>query len=73
MTCQACRHYLSSEEANKPRSGLLGYGYCKAAPSLELRARLFPDTTAVCWLDKKQFMAQPQILPLEPLPTGSLL
>lgn len=64
MTCQACLYYLSSEEANKPRSGLVGYGYCKAAPSLELRARLFPDATAVCWLDTKQF---------KPLPTGSLL
>lgn len=60
MTCQACRHYLPSEEANKPRSGLVGYGYCKAAPSLELRARLFPESTARCWLADDRFKALPQ-------------
>jgi len=54
MTCRDCLHYLSSEEANKPRAGLLGYGYCKAAPTVELRSRFFPETS-VCWLSPIQF------------------
>lgn len=54
MTCRDCQHYLSSEEANKPRSGLVGYGYCKAAPSVELRARFFHETQS-CWLSPVQF------------------
>ncbi|MFN4325216.1 MAG: hypothetical protein ACK4FP_04950 [Azonexus sp.] len=54
MTCRDCLHYLSSDEANKPRSGLAGYGYCKAAPSIELRARFFHETSA-CWLSPIQF------------------
>lgn len=68
MTCQACLHYLPSVAATNPRSGLVGYGYCKAAPSLELRARFFPASTARCWLAVDRFVAQPQVLPLEPVP-----
>ena len=49
MTCRDCHHYLDSAEANKPRAGLDGYGYCKAAPSIELRARFFHESSA-CWL-----------------------
>lgn len=50
MTCLNCTHYQSSEDAHKPRAGLDGYGYCKAAPSIELRARIFTDRTPKCWL-----------------------
>lgn len=57
MTCQACVHYFSSTEANKPRDGLEGYGYCKAAPSIESRSRIFRDTTAKCWLNNDRFQA----------------
>mgnify|MGYP000942101579 CR=1 FL=1 len=55
MPCRQCQHYHDSTDANKPRWGLVGYGYCKAAPSPELRARFFPDTTAPCWLDANQY------------------
>jgi hypothetical protein len=55
MPCRDCQHYLSSEEANKPRAGLAGYGYCKAAPGLELRARFFDEMTDRCWLPANQF------------------
>jgi hypothetical protein len=49
MPCHDCRHFIPSAVANKPRWGLDGYGYCKAAPSIELRARFFADS-GVCWL-----------------------
>ena len=54
MHCRDCVHYLSSIEANKPRMGLAGYGYCQAAPSVELRARFFRDDSA-CWLTPPAF------------------
>lgn len=49
MPCRDCQNHLPSDEALKPRGGLSGYGYCKAAPTLLLRARLFPDH-GDCWL-----------------------
>lgn len=48
MTCRDCLHYIDSAEANKPRYGLAGYGYCKAGATPELRAMFFPETQAVC-------------------------
>jgi len=54
MTCRACQHFLSSERA-KQRAVLDGYGYCNAAPTVELRARFFRDTTSPCWLDVDRY------------------
>lgn len=64
MTCLTCAHYQSSEDANKPRAGLAGYGYCKAAPSIELRARIFTDGTPRCWLTDDRYA------PLRAAPQG---
>jgi len=55
MTCRNCQHFLSSDEASKPRSGLAGYGYCKAAPEAIDRARFFSDSQDPCWLATDQF------------------
>lgn len=60
MTCQACLHYLPSVHDSNRAAGLVGYGYCKAAPSLELRARFFPESTARCWLADDRFKAAPK-------------
>lgn len=56
MTCRDCTHFLPSEKANAPRPGLLGYGYCKAAPTVEQRARFFHDSQAKCWLTVSAFI-----------------
>lgn len=55
MLCRDCVHYLSSEDPNRPRSGLAGYGYCKAGATPELRARFFPETTGRCWLPETRY------------------
>ncbi len=49
MHCRDCANYLDSVTSNKPRWGLDDYGYCRAAPSIELRARIFHEATK-CWL-----------------------
>ncbi len=54
MVCRECTHYLDSETANAPRWGLPNYGYCKAAPDLIARARLFRGTSN-CWLRPQRF------------------
>lgn len=54
MPCRDCVHYLSSEDPNRPRSGLAGYGYCNGAPSVELRARFFRDAQS-CWLPENRY------------------
>jgi hypothetical protein len=54
MLCRDCLHYLDSVKSNAPRWGLDDYGYCKAAPSLELRARIFHEKTK-CWIDPQRF------------------
>lgn len=48
MPCRDCLNFLSSEEANKPRYGLVGYGYCKAGATPELRAMFFNESQPVC-------------------------
>ena len=40
MACSDCVHFLPSMKANASRPGLVGYGYCKAAPDAVLRALL---------------------------------
>lgn len=50
MPCRDCLHFLPSEKANAPRPGLLGYGYCNAAPDAVLRARFFHESQADCWI-----------------------
>jgi hypothetical protein len=47
MACRDCIHYEKS--GDERRRGLDGYGYCKASPSLEGRARFFSDD-GPCWL-----------------------
>lgn len=54
MPCRDCTHFLPSDEANKPRAGLAGYGYCKAPAELIDRARIFHETRD-CWLTPSQF------------------
>ena len=54
MTCRDCQHYLPSAEAYKPRPGLEGYGFCKAAPTLERQARFFHESSA-CWLTPPRY------------------
>jgi hypothetical protein len=58
MPCRDCRHFLSSVEANKPRWGLAGYGYCQAPTDPDLRARFFRDESA-CWLTLPRFQEAP--------------
>lgn len=55
MPCRDCLYYLASAEALRPRAGLEGYGYCTAAPSLTLRARLFHDAQQPCWLTENRY------------------
>lgn len=55
MTCRDCLHYLPSTEASTPRPGLVGYGYCKAAPTPEGRAAFFHDSQQVCLLSPVAF------------------
>lgn len=50
MPCRDCLHFLPSEKALAPRPGLLGYGYCRAAPDAVLRARFFHDSQSPCWI-----------------------
>ena len=54
MNCHACTHYQTTAEALKPRPGLDGYGYCKAAPTIEQRARMFHENSP-CWLTPPAF------------------
>ena len=46
MACRSCTHY---DPSTLPR-----YGFCKVAPTLEERARLFPGASA-CWLSPVRF------------------
>lgn len=46
---------MPSTEANTPRPGLVGYGYCKAAPTPEGRAAFFHDSQRVCLLSPVAF------------------
>jgi len=55
MPCRDCLHYLPSEKALAPRSGLANYGYCQAAPSVETRSRLFSAAQAPCWLNPSRY------------------
>ena len=57
MTCQICTHFESSEKAAQ-RAVLEGFGYCKAAPTLELRARFF-RADSECWLVPMRFHPAP--------------
>lgn len=57
MACRDCTHFLDSFTANAPRWGLTDYGYCKAAPDTELRARLFHGTSE-CWLKPVKFVQE---------------
>jgi hypothetical protein len=56
MTCRTCLHFLTSERAAQ-RAVLDGYGYCKAAPTIELRARFFRDDRD-CWLADPRYEAR---------------
>lgn len=60
MQCRDCFHFLPSEKANHPRPGLIGYGYCAAAPSAVLRARFFHDSTRPCWLALSRYQEMPR-------------
>ena len=53
MTCRDCHHFLPSEKANQ-RAFLEGFGYCNAAPTIELRARFFRADND-CWLTPPRF------------------
>lgn len=55
MPCRDCLHYIPSEKALAPRSGLAGYGYCQAAPCVVTRARLFSAASAPCWLTEPRY------------------
>lgn len=46
MACRSCTHY---DPSTLPR-----YGFCKAAPTLEERARFFHGVGA-CWLSPVRF------------------
>lgn len=59
MPCRDCQNYLPSDKASAPRPGLLGYGYCKAAPSVHLRARFFHESAHPCWLALSRFERMP--------------
>ena len=52
-TCGDCRHYLPSEQAGQ-RAWIAGYGYCKAAPTVEARAQFFTGGKS-CWLTPAHF------------------
>ncbi len=65
MPCRDCQYFSSSIETNRPRPGLVGYGYCSAAPTVELRARFFRDSQSSCWLDGSRYKAR------RPLPEES--
>jgi hypothetical protein len=58
MSCRDCVHFLPSAKANAPRPGLVGYGYCKAAPDAVLRARFFHDSQPECWLNPAKFVEE---------------
>jgi hypothetical protein len=53
MPCRDCIHFLTSAHANQ-RAVLAGYGYCKAAPDIILRARFFHEQSN-CWLVPQRF------------------
>ena len=55
MACCDCLHFVPSAKANAPRPGLVGYGYCAAAPNAVLRARFFHDSQPVCWVQPPAF------------------
>lgn len=55
MLCADCVHFLPSMKANAPRPGLVGYGYCQAAPDAVLRARFFHESQAGCWIKPPRF------------------
>lgn len=55
MTCRSCLHFLPSQKAAAPRPGLLGYGYCKAAPTPALRARFFHESQGDCWVNPPRY------------------
>lgn len=55
MLCRDCVHFLPSMKAYAPRPGLLGYGYCKAAPTVLLRARFFHESQPTCWIKPPAF------------------
>ena len=56
MPCKNCVHFLTSAQAAQ-RAVLDGYGYCKAAPTPELRARFFSDG-GNCWLEHNRYQEQ---------------
>lgn len=58
MPCRDCLHYLPSSEAIQ-RAVLDGYGYCKVAPTPELRARFFAADGA-CWLVPNRYLERRQ-------------
>lgn len=53
MPCRDCISFLPSEKASQ-RAFLEGFGYCNAAPTVELRARFFRDHSA-CWLPESRY------------------
>ena len=53
MPCRDCVSFLPSEKAGQ-RAVLEGFGYCNAAPTIELRARFFRDYLD-CWLDENRY------------------
>lgn len=55
MTCRDCTHYYPSKEALPGGRGLEGYGYCEAANTIEIRARLFEAETPKCWLPVNKY------------------
>lgn len=59
MHCRDCEHFLNSSDANKPRTGLDGYGYCQAAPSLLARSLFFHEQKT-CWLQPPAFKERKQ-------------
>jgi hypothetical protein len=58
MTCQDCRHFLTSEKAAQ-RAVLPGFGYCQADPSPMLRARFFRGDVNVCWQTPPRYEERP--------------
>jgi len=60
MTCRDCQHYLDSFEANKPRAGLAGYGYCNAGETPQLRAMFFHQSRSICQFLPTRFKERPQ-------------
>lgn len=53
MPCRDCVSFLPSEKAGQC-AVLEGFGYCNAAPTIELRARFFRDHLD-CWLDENRY------------------